>query len=98
MATPVTLPKDPNAPQTHFAPGEKADVVELEHHVDGCKDGQIAAPEVESKFADLNKKQTIKTFWRSIAWAVAAGIGALFDGYSIVSESVPDSTCPIHAE
>ena len=42
-----------------------------------------------SRFAHLDRITTAKTFWVSILWACAAGVGALFDGFLIVSELGP---------
>lgn len=78
-----TVPID--APQ-HDAIGDLDDKIELkefEHKVDQA---DVKALQIESKFAHLNKMQTLKVFRRAVLWALAAGVGALFDGFAVVSE------------
>lgn len=66
---------------------EKTDFDEVEHVKPGTAGvADVSALELESKFAGLNRKQTIRTFWKVILYACMVGLGALFDGYAIVGK------------
>lgn len=67
---------------------EKNEFDEVEHVKHGENGGvaDVSALEMESRFAHLNRKQTVFTFWKSILFACMVGLGALFDGYAVVGE------------
>ncbi|WVW80729.1 hypothetical protein I302_102715 [Kwoniella bestiolae CBS 10118] len=82
----MTSPGDPVKSQIQTDWDSKP---ELSHneiiHLDGSPadtDGPVAL--IESKFAHLNKKQTLRVFWKTVLYAFAVGLGALFDGFAIV--------------
>lgn len=75
----------------HLQEMEKTDIIEDENvkiH-DGLAD--LSALELESRFAHLNRKETIRTFWKVTLYACMVGLGALFDGYAIVGALHPTS-------
>lgn len=89
LSTPDLKMTTPNTLSTvlpthgHEDVDNKIELTELEHKIDLS---DVKTLEVESKFAHLNKIQTLKVFRRAVLWALAAGVGALFDGFAVVSE------------
>jgi hypothetical protein len=59
------------------------DTAELEHIKQPVDQPNL---ETESRFASLGRLAAARVFWKSILWAFLASVGALFDGYAIVSK------------
>jgi hypothetical protein len=59
------------------------DTVELDHIKQPVDQPNL---ETESRFAGLGRLAAARVFWKSIIWAFLASVGALFDGYAIVSK------------
>lgn len=58
--------------------------VDIKHEEDARAKGLTAY----SRFEGLSRRAALRVYWLSTFWACAAGIGALFDGFVIVSKSL----------